>query len=77
MESSVATSPSVRVYIGPHRRALSVETPAPSRIDGAAACTIMKKQGNKDDGEWIPDFDLEKLFRGEVGANVADELAEK
>ena len=28
-------------------------------------------------GEWIPDFDLEKLFRGEVGPNVADEIAAK
>ncbi len=36
--------------------------------------TQKKKEGN---GEWIPDFDLEKLYRGEVGPNVADELAAK
>ncbi len=31
----------------------------------------------EEEGEWVPDFDLEKLFRGEVGPNVADEIAAK
>ncbi len=37
----------------------------------------MKERTTKRESEWIPDFDLEKLFRGEVGPNVADEIAAK
>ncbi len=37
----------------------------------------MKETKTKEASEWVPDFDLEKLFRGEVGPNVAEEIAAK
>jgi len=38
----------------------------------------MKQKKNKEEEEeGLLDFDLEKLFRGEVGPNVAEELAAK
>jgi len=37
----------------------------------------MKNKNAEDTQEGMHDFDLEKLFRGEIGPNVADELAAK
>jgi len=37
----------------------------------------MKKKNTEDVEEGTLDFDLEKLFRGEVGPNVAEEIAAK
>ena len=37
----------------------------------------MKTKNTKETWEEVPDFDLEKLFRGELGPNVAEELAAK
>ncbi len=37
----------------------------------------MKERKTTQEPEWILDFDLEKLYRGEVGPNVADEIAAK
>lgn len=37
----------------------------------------MKKKNTEDAEEGTLDFDLEKLFRGEIGPNVAEELAAK
>ncbi len=37
----------------------------------------MKEKKTKQEPEWVPDFDLEKLYRGEIGPNVADEIAAK
>ena len=38
----------------------------------------MKQKKNEEDVvEGLFDFDLEKLFRGEIGPNVAEELAAK
>jgi len=37
----------------------------------------MKYKSTEDMEKGMLDFDLEKLFRGEIGPNVADELAAK
>lgn len=38
----------------------------------------MKQKKNKEEAvEGLLDFDLKKLFRGEIGPNVAEELAAK
>ena len=37
----------------------------------------MKNKNTEDTEEGMPDFDLEKLYRGEIGPNVAEELAAK
>ncbi len=37
----------------------------------------MKNKNTEETPEGLFDFDLEKLFRGEIGPNVAEEIAAK
>jgi hypothetical protein len=37
----------------------------------------MKNKNTEETEEGLLDFDLEKLFRGEIGPNVAEEIAAK